>query len=306
MFILGEEVSHLAAAPTARRRMPWRADPDRVLSMPIAENGFCGVALGAAIAGMRPIVEVMFPDFALEAADQLFNHIAKARHVYGGRLAIPIVVRTRTAQGRGFGPQHSGDPAALFALFPGWRITAPATPADYVGLLNAAIRCDDPVLVIEHHALWPRQGEVPREDLDYVLPPGNRAARASGPVRDRTGLVGSAAPSRRDRQELAAEGVELEIIDPRWLDRASLDRDLIERSVRKTGSLVIVEDAPLSHSIGVHIADEFAASSRRCCESPIRRITGKDVAPPVSKVLEDAVLLADDAIREGLRRAARP
>jgi 2-oxoisovalerate dehydrogenase E1 component len=306
VFILGEEVSHLNGGAYGATKDALATDPERVLSMPIAENGFCGVALGAAIAGMRPIVEVMFPDFALEAADQLFNHIAKARHVYGGRLAIPIVVRTRTAQGRGFGPQHSGDPAALFALFPGWRITAPSTPADYVGLLNAAIQCDDPVLIIEHHALWPRQGEVSSEDLDYVLPPGTgrlvREGRAATVLAWSDPLHRVAAIA----QELAAEGAELEIIDPRWLDRASLDRDLIERSVRKTGSLVIVEDAPVSHSIGVHIADELAPELARLLRKPVHRITGRDVAPPVSKVLEEYVLLGDDAIREGLREAARP
>ena len=145
--------------------------------------------------GCRPIVELMFPDFALEAADQLFNHIAKARHVYGGTLPVPVVVRTRTAQGRGFGPQHSADPAALFALFPGWRITAPSTPADYVGLLNAALLCEDPVLVIEHHALWPVGGDVPTRPARLRPPSRDGAPCPRGRGRDRARLV-APAPSR--------------------------------------------------------------------------------------------------------------
>jgi 2-oxoisovalerate dehydrogenase E1 component len=247
----------------------------------------------------------MFPDFALEAADQLFNHIAKARHVYGGQLPIPLVVRTRTAQGRGFGPQHSGDPAALFALFPGWRITAPSTPADYVGLFNAALQCEDPVLVIEHHALWPVLGEIPAGSLDYVLPPGRGKVVREGLS---TTVLAWSHPLHRVlsiTEQLAVEGIDAEVIDPRWLDRASLDRGLIGRSVAKTGSLVIVEDAPRSHSIGLHIADELAEALHPHLRRPVVRVTGRDVAPPVSKVLETAVLLDDGAIRDGIRRAAK-
>jgi 2-oxoisovalerate dehydrogenase E1 component len=304
-FIIGEEVSHLGGGAYGATKDALAAAPDRIFSTPIAENGFTGVALGAAVAGLRPIVELMFPDFALEAADQLFNHIAKARHVYGGRLPVPVVVRTRTAQGRGFGPQHSSDPAALFALFPGWRITAPSTPADYVGLFNAALSCDDPVLVIEHHALWPVTGGVPVGPLDYLLPPGRGRLVREG---DAVTVLAWSHPLHRVlsiADELAGEGVEVEVVDPRWLDRASLDRRLIEGSVAKTGALAIVEDAPISHSVGLHIVDELAGALHPHLRRPVARITGKDVAPPVSKVLEATVLLSDDAIRDGIRAAAR-
>ena len=304
-FVLGEEVSHLGGGAYGSTKDALAVAPDRVFSTPIAENGFSGVALGAALAGLRPIVELMFPDFALEAADQLFNHIAKARHVYGGALPIPVVVRTRTAQGRGFGPQHSTDPAALFALFPGWRITAPSTPADYVGLFNAALLCDDPVLVIEHHALWSVSGEVPVGPLDYVLPPGKGRLVRPG---DAVTVLAWSHPLHRvlaAAEALASEGIEVEIIDPRWLDRASLDRSLILGSVAKTGALAIVEDAPRSHSVGIHIVDELAEGLHPHLRRPVVRITGKDVAPPVSNVLEAAVLLSDAAIRDGIREAAR-
>ena len=304
VFILGEEVSHLRGGAYGATRDALRLFPERVLSTPIAENGFSGVGLGAAIAGLRPIVELMFPDFALEGADQLLNHIPKARHMYGGDLAVPLVVRTRTAQGRGFGPQHSSDPAALFALFPGWRIVAPSTPAEYIGLFNAAILCDDPVLVIEHHGLWTLKGPVPKDDLDYVLVPGK--ARLARPGSNVTVLAWSEPLQRvlRVAEQLANDGVDAEVIDLRWLDRASLDTTMIVESVARTGALAIVEDATRSHSIGNHIVDEVSRELFPLLRRPVARVTGKDVPPPVSRPLEEFVLLRDDDIRSTLTELA--
>lgn len=300
VFVLGEEVSHLRGGAYGATRDALQRFPERVLSTPIAENGFAGLALGAAIAGLRPIVELMFPDFALEGADQLFNHIPKVRHVFGGDLPVPLVVRTRTAQGRGYGPQHSADPAALFALFPGWRIAAPSTPAEYIGLFNAAILCDDPVLVIEHHSLWPLRGPVPKHDLDFVLPPRNaRRVRTGSNV---TVLSWSEPLHRvlRVADQIAGDGVDADVIDLRWLDRASLDTPMILESVERTGALAIVEDATRSHSIGSQIVDELSSELFWILDQPVARVTGKDVPPPVSKRLEEFVLLSDDDIRSAL------
>jgi 2-oxoisovalerate dehydrogenase E1 component len=302
----GEEVSHLKGGAYGATRDALQQFPERVLSTPIAENGFSGVGLGAAIAGLRPIVEIMFPDFALEGADQLLNHIPKARYMYGGNLAVPLVVRTRTAQGRGYGPQHSCDPAALFALFPGWRIVAPSTPAEYIGLFNAAILCDDPVLIIEHHRLWPFRGPVPKDDLDYVLAPGRgRIARRGSNV---TVLSWSEPLHRvlRVADQLAPQGVDAEVIDLRWLDRASLDVTMIVESVERTGSLAIVEDATLSHSIGNHIVDTVSKSLFPFLRAPVARVTGKDVPLPVSRPLEEFALLSDDDIGSALTELAIP
>jgi len=300
VFILGEEVSHLRGGAYGATRDALQQFPDRVLSTPIAENGFSGVGLGAAIAGLRPIVELMFPDFALEGADQLLNHIPKARHMYGGDLPVPVVVRTRTAQGRGYGPQHSSDPAALFALFPGWRIVAPSTPAEYVGLFNAALFCNDPVLIIEHHGLWPLKGPVPRDDLDYVLIPGR--ARIARPGSNLTVLSWSEPLHRvlRIADELAPSGVDAEVIDLRWLDRASLDTTTILESVKRTGALAIVEDATRSHSIGTHMVDELSKELFSLLRAPVARVTGKDVPPPVSRPLEEFVRLDDNDIRSAM------
>ncbi len=304
-FIVGEDVGHLRGGPYGATKDALLDFPDRVLSAPICENGFSGLALGAAMAGMRPIVELMFPDFALVAADQLFNHIAKVRYMYGGTVPIPIVVRTRTAQGRGFGPQHSADPSGLFALFPGWRIVAPATPADYVGSFNAAMISEDPVLIIEHHRLWPTSGPVP-VNLDYVIPLGKASLVREGT--DVTVLAWSEPLLRSLR--IAAdleeqEGITADVLDLRWLDRSSLDMAAITASVEKTGSVVIVEDATASQGVGVHIAERIGRECFELLDGPVVRVTGKDVPTPVSRPLEEFILLQDDDIRAVVLSAGR-
>ena len=147
------------------------AFPERLIGTPIAENGFCGMGLGAAVNGLRPIVEIMYADFCLVAADQLFNQAAKVRHMFGGGHDAPLILRARVAAGGGYGSQHSMDPSGVFALWPGWRIVAPTTPFDYVGLFNSAVRCNDPVAIIECQALYQGSGLVP-DDLDYCIPFG--------------------------------------------------------------------------------------------------------------------------------------
>ena len=303
VFVIGEEVGHLRGGAYGTTRHACRNFPQRVFSSPISENGFSGLALGAAMLGMRPIVEFMFPDFALEAADQLFNHIAKARHMFGGDLDIPIVVRARTAQGRGFGPQHSSDPAALFALFPGWRIIAPSTPFDYVGLFNSAIDVADPVLIIEHHRLWPLTGPLP--DLDIRIPLG--VGRIVRPGRDVSILTWSHPVHRVSgiAAKLAEDGIEAEVLDLRTIDPAGVDLELIDASVRKTGAAMIVEDASASHSLGPRLAQGIHERNFQCLRGPVRLVTGLDVPPPVSRVLEEAVLLSDSDIEHAVRELAK-
>lgn len=302
VFVIGEEVGHLRGGAYGTTRHACRSHPERVLSAPIAENGFSGLALGASMLGMRPIVELMFPDFALEAADQLLNHVPKARHMFGGDLDLALVVRTRTAQGRGFGPQHSSDPAALFALFPGWRIVAPATPADYIGLFNSAITGSDPVLVIEHHRLWTMTGPIP--DLDARLPLG--VGRIVRPGRDLTVLTWSHPVHRATAiaERLAATGIEAEVIDLRTIDLPGIDHELIGESILRTGAAMIVEDAPLAHAIGPRIAQQIHERHFHRLRAPVRIVCGQDVPTPVSRVLEEAVLLADPQIELAMTELA--
>lgn len=299
VFVIGEEVGHLRGGAYGTTRHVCRNFPERVFSAPISENGFSGLALGAAVMGMRPVVELMFPDFALEAADQLLNHVPKTRHMFGGDVDVPLVVRTRTAQGRGFGPQHSCDPAALFALFPGWRIVAPSTPADYVGLFNSAISGSDPVLVIEHYRLWTMEGQLP--DLDSRIPLG--AGRIVRPGRDVTVLTWSHPVHRATAiaDQLAGEGIEVEVIDLRTIDPTGLDWDLVADSVRRTGAVITVEDATASHALGPRIAQVIHERHFDDLRAPVRVVTGLDVPSPVSRVLEEYVLLSDASIAAAMR-----
>jgi len=171
-FVIGEEIANFGGGPYgAAKGLPAKY-PDRVLNTPISEAGFTGLAGGAAMSGLRPVVEIMFPDFALVAADQLFNQIGKLRHIYGDSTAMPLVVRTRIAIGCGYGGQHSMDPVGLFSLFSGWTVVAPADAFDYIGLFNSAMQSLNPVLIVEHHELYPQPCEVPKDDLDYFIPLG--------------------------------------------------------------------------------------------------------------------------------------
>ncbi len=304
-FVMGEEVGHLGGGVFGATKAALAAFPERVISTPICENGFAGAAFGAAIQGMHPIIELMYPDFALEAADQLFNHVAKARYMYGGERPTPVVVRTQIARGRGYGPQHSCDPAALFALFPGWRITAPSTADEYVGLFNAAMRSRDPVLVIDDHRLAKTSSRLPPAGLDYVIPTGSARLVRTGS--DVTALAWGHALTRVTAiaEGLAERGISVEIVDPRWLDRASFPRSAVLASTARTGALVVVEDAPRSSSMGALILDYLAPDLHDLVRGAPGRVTGEDVYLPVSKPLETHALLRDDDIEAALVIAAR-
>ena len=300
VFVLGEEVGHMGGGPY---RATWELSerfPGRVLNTPISESGFCGFAAGAAMAGLRPVVELMFPDFGLVAADQLFNHIAKLRHMYGGKSPIPLVVRTRMAIGCGYGGQHSGDPVALFSLFPGWRIVAPTTSYDYIGMFNSAMRCEDPVLIVEDHVLYDRKGLVP-EDRDYFLPLDRaRRVRAGSKVTVLAygGMVGRI-------ETLLGDDDAVDVIDLRALDPAHVDYGLIGDSLTKTGMLVIADTSTRSESIAPAIACECQARFFDALDGPMLRITGANAPKPVSRVLEDAAVPSDETIRAVLDRAVR-
>lgn len=300
VFVIGEEVGHMRGGAYGATRHACRHHPDRLVSAPIAENGFSGLALGAALTGLRPVVELMFPDFALEGADQLFNHIPKARYMFGGTQDVPLVVRARTAQGRGFGPQHGVDPTAMFAQYPGWRIVAPADPVEYVGLFNAAITGNDPVLVVEHHELWNTRAVLPEEGLDLVLPLGRaRTVRAGSDV---TVIAWSNTVSRvvAIAEELSLAGIDVEVIDLRSLDPLSWDLETVASSVRRTGHVVVAEDSMASQALAPRLAATLYSVAFEALRGPIRVVTGTDVFAPVSQVLESAVLLSDDDIRDAV------
>ena len=242
----------------------------------------------------------MYPDFALVACDQLFNQIGKFRHMFGDTLTMPVVVRGKVAMGSGYGSQHSMDPAGLYALFPGWRIVAPTTPFDYVGLMNSALTSDDPVLVIEHLELYASSGPGPVDDYDFHVPLGRaRVARQGGAVT----IVTYLAMVERVRAAAERLGIDAEIVDLRSLDRAGLDWDTICASVRKTGALIVAEQGPLTGSYGQMVSDEAQRRLFDWLDAPVLRIHGGEASPTISKVLEHAALANDARVEAGLRRA---
>lgn len=274
----------------------------RVMGTPISENAFVGLAGGLALDGrFRPVVEFMYPDFMWVAADQVFNQIGKARHMFGGDNPVPLVLRTKVAMGSGYGSQHLMDPAGIFATSPGWRVVAPSTAADYVGLLNAALALQDPVLVIEHIDLYGTADRIP-DDLDYVIPPGSAAIRREGTevtVLSYLSMVGHCL------EAIEKSDVDAELVDLRWLDRASLDWATIEASVKKTNAVLIVEQGAQGTSYGAWLADEIQRRLFDWLDQPVQRVTGSEASPSISKVLERAAIARTEEVLEGLARVSQ-
>ncbi|WP_278102185.1 thiamine pyrophosphate-dependent enzyme [Microbacterium proteolyticum] len=301
IIVLGEDVHRLGGGTNgATKGLVEKYGPDRVIGTPISENGFFGAAGGIAMDGrFRPVVEFMYPDFMWVAADQVFNQVGKARHMFGDNNTVPLVLRTKIAMGSGYGSQHLMDPAGIFATQAGWRIVAASTAADYVGLMNAALALEDPVLVIEHVDLYGLPDRVPDADLDYVIPPGSAAVRREGndvTVLTYLSMVG------HTLEAVEQTGTDAEVIDLRWLDRASLDWDTIGESIRKTNAVLIVEQGSRGPSYGAWLADEIQRRFFDWLDQPVERVTGGEASPSISKVLERAAIARTEEVVAGLER----
>lgn len=288
VVVLGEDVHRLKGGTNgATRGLPERF-PGRVLGTPISENAFTGLGGGIALDGrFTPVVELMYADFLWVAADQLFNQIGKARHMFGGSGDVPFVLRVKVAMGTGYGSQHSMDPAGLFATAPGWRIVAPTDPFDYVGLMNSALRCRDPVVVLEHVDLYTSRGPGPVDDLDYCLPVGRAAVRRTG---GEVTVISYLAMVHEVLEAVAEVGADAEVIDLRWLDRASLDWETLGASIRKTNNVLIAEQGPVGTSYGGWLADEIHRRYFDWLDQPVQRVTGGEASPSISRVLERAAI----------------
>jgi 2-oxoisovalerate dehydrogenase E1 component len=301
IVVFGEDIHRLKGGTNGATKGLFDRFPGRIVPTPISEQGFVGIGGGVAMDGTyRPVIELMYADFALVAADQLFNQIAKARHMFGGETPMPVVVRSKCAIGTGYGSQHSMDPAGLYAAWPGWRIVAPSTPFDYVGLMNSALRCEDPVLVIEHVGLYNSQGPGPLEDFDYFIPLGSAKVARSG---SRLTVLTYLAMTPLAVQVADEAGLDVEVIDLRSLDRAGLDWDVIGASVRKTNNVVVLEQGGLTASYGAMLTDEIQRRLFDWLDAPVQRICGGEAAPTVSKALERAAFVGAEEIRDGLIRA---
>jgi pyruvate/2-oxoglutarate/acetoin dehydrogenase E1 component len=274
---------------------------DRILSTPIAENGFLGVALGCAMMGLRPVVELMHMDFSMNAMDMLANQIPKIRYMTGGQVKVPLVVRTPAGGYKAFAAQHSQCLEGLFAHIPGLLIAAPSTPADAKGLLKTAIRLDDPVLFIEHKQMYMLNGEVP--EGEHLVPFG--VADVKRPGADCTIVAWSKMVhmSLEAADRLAAEGIDAEVLDLRTL--VPLDEGALLSSVRKTGRLVIVQEAPERGGYGAEIAAVVAGKALSSLRTEIRRVAARNVPLPMAPNLENAVLPQIESVVEAVRAAVQ-
>lgn len=286
IFVMGEDIGLYGGVFKVTEGLLASYGPKRVRETPISEGGFVGAAVGAAMTGYRPVVELMFMDFAYVAGDSIFNQAAKMRSMSGGRVTVPLVIRTQQGGGRGNGAQHSQSLEAMFAHIPGIKVVIPSTPYDAKGLLKTAIRDDNPVVFIEHKLLYATRGPVPEDD--YTIPLGVADVKRQGSdvtivSYSRTMLLALAAAER-----LAQEGIEAEVIDLRSL--VPLDRETVLQSVRKTGRLVVAHEAHRFCGVGAEIAAMVYEEAGEYLRAPVVRVAAKDVPIPVAPSLEQAVL----------------
>jgi pyruvate dehydrogenase E1 component beta subunit len=277
---------------TSTRGLLERFGPERVRDTPISEAAITGVAVGAALMGMRPVVEIMYEDFITIAMDQIVNNAAKMHYMFGGQVHVPMVVRTQGGSGRGNGAQHSQSLEAWFAHVPGLVVIMPSTPYDVKGLLKSAIRDDNPVVFLEHKMLYRAEGVVP--ETDYTIPIGKADIKRAGI--DVTIVVTSWMVPRAlaAAEELATEGTSVEVIDPRTL--RPLDEETILASVRKTGRALVVHEAVKFGGIGAEIAAMIMEQAFDYLDAPVRRLAGVDIPIPYAAVLEQAAVPTTEEI----------
>jgi 2-oxoisovalerate dehydrogenase E1 component len=297
IHVFGEDVANMGGGTVGATRGLTETYAGRLVNTPITENGFCGLATGAALSGLKPVVELMYSDFFLVAGDQLLNQAGKIRHLFNGTAEVPLVLRARIPGPEGYGSQHSMDPAGVFALFPGWRIVAPSNAFDYVGLMNSALRCKDPVLVIEPQQLHKRKTLVPK-DLDYYIPIGRAKRVREG---DQITLLTTLTMVDECCRMVEEAGIRADVIDLRTLSQRDIDYETIGRSVMKTGRVAIVEQTTRGASLGALIADELQRRYFDYLDQPVKRVTGRWAPPVVSQALERAALAGEDDIRALIR-----
>jgi len=299
IFVMGEDIAKQGGIFGCTRGLLDEFGEDRVRNTPISENTFVGAAVGAASVGMRPVVELMYMDFIYLAMDQILNQAAKIRYMFGGKVKVPLVVRGQQGVGRGNAGQHSQSIEGLLMNIPGIKVACPSTPADAAGLLRTAIRDDNPVVFIEHKALYTTKGEVP-DDPEFAIPFGKCSVAREGA--DVTIVCNLLYYHRvmEAAKELEKQGVSAEVIDPRTL--VPLDIDTIVRSVRKTGRLVTVHEAHRTMGFGTEIAAQTVEKAFAYLDAPPERIGAKMCTLPFNLGLENAVVPQVSDIVAAVRR----
>ncbi len=282
VFLLGEDIGKHGGAFGVTRTLFDQFGPERVRNTPISENGFIGVAIGAALTGLRPVAELMFMDFVTLAMDQLVNHAAKFRYQYGPQAAVPLVVRCPAGAGRCYGPTHSQSLERYFLSTPGLLVACPATPYDAKGLLKSAIRSDDPVIFIESKLLYGVRGAVPEDE--YVVLLGEAAVRRQGADGVIVAYSRMVPEALRAAEAMAERGSDLTVVDLRCL--APLDMKVVLQAVADTGRVVVAEEGWRTGGIGAELSARITEECFDYLQAPVRRVAAADVPVPCAHSLE--------------------
>ena len=293
VFLLGEDVGLYGGSFKVTDGLLAEFGSERVIDTPIAEGSIVGMAVGAAMAGLRPVVELMTVNFALLAMDQIVNHAAKIRYMFGGKAKVPLVIRAPGGGGQQLAAQHSQSLEAYFLHCPGLKVVCPAFPEEAKGLLKEAIRDDDPVIFLEHEALYGSKGEVP--EGKYTTPLGKAKIIREGKDITIVSFSRMAVLGLKAAQELSKEKIEAEVIDLRSLN--PLDVKTLIASIKKTGRAVVVEEGWKTGGVGGEIVSLIMENGFDYLDAPVRRISGQDVPMPYAKNLEKlAIPQLDDII----------
>ena len=293
VFLMGEDIGLFGGTFRATEGLMAEFGSRRVRDTPIAEAGIVGLAVGAAMAGLRPVPELMTMNFAIVAMDQIINHAAKMRYMFGGQMNLPITIRAPGGGGTQKAAQHSHSIESWFVNSPGIRVVIPSTPYDAKGLLKTAIRSNDVVLFIEHEMLYSTKGAVPEEE--YLIPFGEAEIKRSGSDVTIISWSKMLLESLKAAEVLAEEGIEVEVIDPRTLD--PFDWDTLRNSVLRTRRLVVAEEGWRKVGVGAEIAARIQEDLFYDLDAPIQRVAAADVPTPYSKGLEHAALpSAEDVV----------
>jgi pyruvate/2-oxoglutarate/acetoin dehydrogenase E1 component len=294
VFIMGEGIAERGGSYYVTAGLQEQFGIKRVFDTPISENGFTGAGIGAALTGMRPVVEILFIDFTMLILDQIINQAAKFRFMSGDTARVPLVLRTQGGVGNGLAAQHSQSLEAIFYHIPGLKLVMPSTPYDAKGLLKAAIRCDDPVIFIEHKLLYMNKGEVPEEE--YIIPLGLADIKKEGKDLTIIAWSGMVPKVMAATEILTKEGINVEVVDPRSL--VPLDKTTIINSVKKTEHVLIVQEAVRRGGVGSDISSIIQEEAFDYLDSPVKILGGLNIPCPFNLNLEKmAVPQVNDIVR---------
>jgi pyruvate/2-oxoglutarate/acetoin dehydrogenase E1 component len=297
IFMLGEDIGLYGGAFGVSFGLFAELGEDKIMDSPISEQAIVGVATGASLLGMRPIVEIMFSDFIMLPLEQIVNQAAKLRYMFGGKAKVPIVIRTPGGGGMGMAAQHSQSIESLFLLFPGLKIVMPSCAYDAKGLLSSAIKDDNPVLFFEHKLLYPTKGMVPEEPYEIALGVGDVKREGKDITVVATSFMVS--KSLKVAGKLASEGISVEVIDPRTIK--PLDLNLIINSIKKTNRVVLVEEACYTGGFTCYLASEIIKYGFDYLDGPILRVTALDCPIPYERGLENTVIPDEAKIEKTIR-----